>query len=79
MTPELRLLASSVLWTIYVFTQTKAECRRFICRATTLKLQKMAALWQKALLVCGYFFYVGHTGTPTNAKLNVQSDKSNAN
>ena len=25
------------------------------------------------------FFYIGHTGTPTKAKLNALADKSNAN
>ena len=39
MKPELRLLASSVLWTIYILSWRKAECRSFICRVTTLKLQ----------------------------------------
>ena len=83
MTPELRLLASSVLWTIYVLSQRKEECRSFICRVTTLKLQKIAARWlqpcEKALHVRGNFFYIGHTSMPTKAKLNTGADKSNAN
>ena len=40
---------------------------------------KMAGHREKAPPVCSYFFYIGHTGTPTKAKLNTRADKSNAN
>ena len=81
MTPELRLLASSLLWTIFGLSRRKAECtRRFICRTTTLKLQKKwlhngSSHREKAPQVRGFFFYIGHTGMPTKAKLNAWADK----
>ena len=84
MTPEVWLLASSVLWTIYVLSRRKAECRSFICQAITLKLQKnccttAAAIVKKLRSSAVIFFYIDHTSTPTKAKLNARANKSNAN
>ena len=67
MTPELRLLARSVLWTIYVLSQRKAECRRRLFRK--IWLHDGCSHHEKAPQVRGYFFYIGRIGMPTKPKL----------
>ena len=79
MTPELRLLASSVYFVAEKSSVQKISSSGNYSGAAKKWLLDDCSHREKAPQVRGYFFYIGHTGTPTKAKLNVQADKSKLN